>query len=84
MLGVALHSAAKRSVDFSGPKSFTPTPSCAGVEIAETAWKGLRLFEATKADFADCVIERKADAAGCEHVVSFDKKASRAQMVLLQ
>lgn len=54
------------------------------VQGAETAWKALRLFETTKADFADCVIERTADAAGCEHVVSFDKEASRAGMVLLQ
>jgi len=54
------------------------------VQDAETAWKALRVFEATKTDFADCLIERTADAAGCEHVVSFDKQASRAGMVLLQ
>ena len=54
------------------------------VQDAETAWKALRVFEATNTDFADCVIERTADAAGCEHVVSFDRQASRAGMVLLQ
>jgi predicted nucleic-acid-binding protein len=53
------------------------------VQGAETAWKALRLFEATKADFADCVIERTAVAAGCDHAVSFDKAASQAGMVLL-
>ncbi|HEV2642338.1 MAG TPA: type II toxin-antitoxin system VapC family toxin, partial [Candidatus Elarobacter sp.] len=28
------------------------------VEAAETAWKALRVFTSSKADFADCLIER--------------------------
>lgn len=54
------------------------------VQDAETAWKALRLFESSKADFADCLIERTANAAGCERVVTFDKQASKAGMALLK
>lgn len=54
------------------------------VQDAETAWKALRLFESGKADFADCLIERTANAAGCERVMTFDKQASKAGMVLLK
>lgn len=54
------------------------------VEDAETAWQALRLFESTKADFADALIERTANAAGCERVVTFDKHAARSGMVLLR
>ena len=51
------------------------------VQDAETAWKALRSFEAGKADFADCLIERTAFGAGCERTMTFDKKAG---MTLLQ
>jgi predicted nucleic-acid-binding protein len=54
------------------------------VQDAETAWKALRLFESTKADFADALIERMAKAAGCERVVTFDKHAARSGMALLR
>ena len=54
------------------------------VQDAEIAWRALRSFEAGKADFADCLIERMARAAGCEHVVTFDKQASKAGMALLK
>lgn len=54
------------------------------VQDAETAWKALRLFESSKADFADCLVERSAIAAGCESVVTFDKQASKAGMTLLK
>lgn len=53
------------------------------VQDAEIAWKALRLFESSKADFADCLIERTAHTAGCERVVTFDKHAARAGMELL-
>ncbi len=53
------------------------------VEEAETAWKALRLFESSKADFADCLIERMAAAAGCTVVMTFDKAAAKAGMTLL-
>lgn len=54
------------------------------VQDAETAWQALRLFESSKADFADCLVERSAIAAGCESVVTFDKQASKAGMTLLK
>ncbi len=53
------------------------------VQEAETAWKALRLFESSKADFSDCLVERMATAAGCTAVMTFDKAAARAGMTLL-
>ena len=53
------------------------------VQDAETAWKALRLFESSKADFADCLVERTAAAAGCSTVMTFDKAAAKAGMTLL-
>jgi len=53
------------------------------VQEAEIAWKALRLFESSKADFADCLIERIASAVGCTAVMTFDKSAARAGMTLL-
>jgi predicted nucleic-acid-binding protein len=54
------------------------------VQDAETAWKALRLFESSRADFADCLVARSAIAAGCKSVVSFDKQAAKAGMTLLK
>ena len=54
------------------------------VQDAETAWKALRLFESSKADFADCLVANSAGAAGCKSVVTFDKQASKAGMTLLK
>ncbi len=45
------------------------------VEGAELVWRALRVFRASKADFADCLIERSAAAAGCERTVTFDRNA---------
>ena len=53
------------------------------VQEAEIAWKSLRLFESSKADFADCLVERIAAAAGCTVVMTFDKAAAKAGMTLL-
>ena len=53
------------------------------VQEAETAWKALRLFESSKADFADCLVERVAAAAGCTAVMTFDKFSAKAGMTLL-
>ena len=53
------------------------------VEDAEIAWRALRLFESSKADFADCLVERMAAAAGCTAVMTFDKAAAKAGMTLL-
>jgi predicted nucleic-acid-binding protein len=54
------------------------------VQDAEIAWKALRQFESGKADFADCVIERSANAAGCARIMTFDKQAAKGGMVLLK
>jgi predicted nucleic-acid-binding protein len=48
------------------------------IEHAETLWQALRRFTASKADFADCLIERCAHAAGCEYTATFDLNAAKA------
>ena len=53
------------------------------VQEAEIVWQALRLFEHGKADFADCLVERTATAAGCERTVTFDKSAAAIGMTLL-
>ena len=53
------------------------------VENAETIWKAVRLFEACKADFADCLIERVGAAHQCEYTSTFDKNAASAGMRLI-
>ena len=47
------------------------------VAHADTVWKALRLFREGKADFADCLIERFANEAGCSHAVTFDRDAAK-------
>jgi predicted nucleic-acid-binding protein len=54
------------------------------VQDSEIVWKTLRSFESAKADFADCLIEAVAVAAGCDRTMTFDKQASKAGMVLLK
>lgn len=51
------------------------------VQDAEIAWKALRSFETSRADFSDCLIERTAFTAGCEKTVTFDKKAGMTLLV---
>jgi predicted nucleic-acid-binding protein len=45
------------------------------VERAEIVWKALRVFQGANADFADCLIERSAAAAGCDRTMTFDRGA---------
>lgn len=45
------------------------------VEQAETVWKSLRLFRSANGDFAGCLIERSAAAAGCAWTMTFDRGA---------
>ena len=47
------------------------------VANADTLWKAVRLFKEGKADFADCLIERSANEAGCNHTATFDRDAAR-------
>jgi len=48
------------------------------VERADIIWQALRKFVANTADFADCLIERCAHAAGCEYTATFDLDAAKA------
>jgi predicted nucleic-acid-binding protein len=54
------------------------------IQDAETVWKALRLYESGQADFADYLIERIANTAGCGITVTFDKVAAKAGMTLLK
>ena len=48
------------------------------IEQADVAQRALRRFQKTpQVDFADCLIERAAHAAGCTHMVTFDRKAAK-------
>ena len=47
------------------------------VDRAETVLKALCVFQTTNGDFADCLIERSALAAGCERTMTFDRGAVR-------
>ena len=53
------------------------------IERAEIVWQALRRFSASRADFADCLIERSAHAAECQYTVTFDRNAAAAGMRLL-
>jgi predicted nucleic-acid-binding protein len=46
------------------------------VAQADTVWKALRVFRDSKTDFADCLIERSANQAGCSHTATFDVGAA--------
>ena len=46
------------------------------MEGADIVNQALRQFRTSRSDFADCLIERCADAAGCQHTVTFDKRAA--------
>lgn len=55
------------------------------IDRADQVLRALRIFEAGKADFADCLIVRTAAAAGCEQIMTFDVNASRtAGMTLIR
>ncbi|MGA9641723.1 MAG: type II toxin-antitoxin system VapC family toxin [Terriglobales bacterium] len=55
------------------------------IEQAEVVAQALRKFSDSRADFVDCLIERRGHAAGCQHTVTFDQNAaSAAGMKLLR
>ena len=55
------------------------------VENADVVWRAIRRYRDSSADFADCLIERAADAAGCAKTMTFDRGAAkRGGMVLIQ
>ncbi len=54
------------------------------IESADQVIRALRVFKAGRSDFADCLIERSADSAGCEKTITFDVNASKhAGMTLI-
>ena len=55
------------------------------VERAEIVWRAVRVYGGSTADFADCLIERSAAAAGCVRTMTFDRGASKTcSMTLIQ
>ena len=55
------------------------------VERAEVVWRAVRVYRNSNADFADCLIERSAAAAGCARTMTFDRRASKTcAMTLIQ
>jgi predicted nucleic-acid-binding protein len=53
------------------------------IERAEIVSQALRRFHGSRANFADCLIERCGHAAECQYVLTFDKDAAAAGMKLL-
>lgn len=54
------------------------------IESADQVIRALRVFKVGNSDFADCLIERSANSAGCEKTVTFDVNASKhAGMTLI-
>ena len=55
------------------------------IERGEIVSQALRKFSASRADFADCLIERSGHAAECQYTATFDQNAaSAAGMKLLR
>ncbi len=55
------------------------------IERAEVVAQALRRFSASRADFADCLIERGGHAEGCPYTFTFDRNAAgTAGMKLLR
>ena len=54
------------------------------IESADQVIRALRVFKVGKSDFADCLIERSANSAGCDKTITFDVNASKhAGMTLI-
>ncbi|MBC7513396.1 MAG: type II toxin-antitoxin system VapC family toxin [Herminiimonas sp.] len=48
------------------------------IENVATVIQAINVYTESKADFSDCLIERSANAAGCDYTVSFDENAIRS------
>jgi predicted nucleic-acid-binding protein len=48
------------------------------IERAEVVFQALRKFSSSRADFADCLIERCGHAVECQYTVTFDRSAAGA------
>jgi len=53
------------------------------LEKKDTVAQALTKFRTSRADFADCLIERCGRSAGCQHLLTFDKNAAASGMRLL-
>ena len=54
------------------------------IENADQVVRALRVFKSGKSDFADCLIERSANSAGCVKTITFDVEAAKhAGMTLI-
>jgi predicted nucleic-acid-binding protein len=53
------------------------------LEQEDVVAKALLQFRTTRSDFADCLIECGSRAAGCEQILTFDKRAVSTGMRLL-
>lgn len=49
------------------------------VEHPEIVWAALRLFQSSNVGFADCLIARANQAAGCDYTATFDEKAGKIE-----
>lgn len=55
------------------------------IDQTEHVVRAARMYATGSADFADCLIERTASAAGCERTMTFDVAASKtAGMTLIR
>lgn len=55
------------------------------MDRADEVTRALRVFKASSADFADCLIERTAASAGCGRTMTFDVGAAKTSgMTLIQ
>jgi len=55
------------------------------VDRAERVAHALRIFKSGGGDFADCLIALEGFAAGCERILTFDKRAAKvAGMTLIE
>ena len=53
------------------------------LDRAEQVGQALRVFRTRSADFADCLIERTAHAAGCDRTMTFDRPAANSAGMIL-
>ena len=47
------------------------------IEQSDKVWESVRLFASSKADFADCLIERSGHEAQCDYTATFDIAATK-------
>lgn len=53
------------------------------LERSEIAAQALAQFRVSRADFSDCLIDRCSSAAGCDYILTFDKRAASTGKIRL-